>query len=121
MKKRTVTGKMLRNVLFITPILQVFVSLAMADVPINVFPNNQGVAADSQQKKKINKIINENFDLDDKLLHKVNVKILYNNEGNPDHLIVYLLSKTTYSFDTYRVNLNSDYTVTSIIPNYQEP
>jgi hypothetical protein len=120
MKKRTVAGKLLHNVIFISPILQASISLALADVPINVFPSNHGVAASTQQKKKIDKIINENFDLDDTVLHKVNVKIRYNNEGNPDHLIVYLLSKTSYSFDTYRVNINADYTVTSIIPNYQE-
>ncbi|MGD8837064.1 MAG: hypothetical protein PVI54_07880 [Desulfobacteraceae bacterium] len=120
MKKRTVVGKLLRNVIFISPILQVSISLALADVPINVFPNNLGVEAGAQQKKKIDKIINENFDLDDTVLYKVNVSIRYNNEGNPDYLIVYLLSKTSYSFDTYRVNLNADYSVTSIIPNYQE-
>jgi hypothetical protein len=34
--------------------------------------------------------------------------------------MIYLLSKSTYSFDTARVNLAADYTVLSIISNYQE-
>jgi hypothetical protein len=108
MKKRAVAGKLLRSILFVWPIFPVFVSLAVADVPINIFPSNQW-AAGGKQENKIKKIKNENFALDDTVL-----------SGSPEHLIVYLLSKTSYSFDTCRVNLNADYTVPSITSNYKE-
>lgn len=105
MKKRSVVGKLSRFVLFVLPIIFVFVSLAAPDAPTNIFPSNQWAACGTKEDK-IEKIINKNFDLDDTVLHKVNVNILYNNSGSPNYLVGSLLSKTTYSRDTYRVNLH---------------
>jgi hypothetical protein len=119
MKKRSVAVKLLRFILFVGPISLVFVSLAVADVPINIFPSNQW-AAGGTQEDKIEKIVNENFALDGTLLYKVNVKTQYDNSESPEQLIAYLLSKTSYPYDTYRVNLNTDDTVLSIISNHKE-
>ncbi|MGD8837065.1 MAG: hypothetical protein PVJ19_19135, partial [Desulfobacteraceae bacterium] len=124
MEKRTVANKLICHAFYIFTILLVSVSLASADVPINIFPNNSyWAASDTKQEDKedkINTIINENFYLDEEILHKANVKVQYSDDGSADHLVVYLLSKTTYSADTYRVNLNEDFSVDSIISNYKE-
>jgi hypothetical protein len=117
--RRIAAGKLSRSVLFVLPLLLVFISLAFADVPINIFPGSQS-AAGGGQEDKIHQIVKQNFDLDDTILHKVNVKLLYDDSGNPDHLIVYLLSKHTYSYTTTRLNLNADYTVSSMVSNYEE-
>jgi hypothetical protein len=106
MKKRSVVGKLMHPILSVLPIFLVFISLALADVPINILPSNHWAAAPAQEEK-IYKIINENFDLDDTILYKVNVKILYNNLGSVDHLNVYLLSKNSYSYNTVRINLRA--------------
>jgi hypothetical protein len=93
MKRRTFAGKLWRSVLSVLPILLIFVSSAFADVPVNIFPSSQYAAGGAQQDDTITEIIHQNLDLDDTVLHKVNVKIKYNDSGHPDHLIVYLLSK----------------------------
>lgn len=49
----------------------------------------------------------------------VRISLQYNSKQQVDALIVYLLSSKYKSFDLVRINLNSDFTVASVIKNYQ--
>ena len=97
----------------------VFSSYAFADVPITIIQNTKWDAA-SLNENKINKIIKKNFDLDDTILSKVKVKVLYKDSGKLSHLVVYLLNNIDYTFETARVNLGNKYKVISVKMDYQE-
>jgi len=50
--------------------------------------------------------------------HKAKVKMAYDDTGAADHLVVYLLSKTSYSVETIRVDLDNNYGVSKVTTNY---
>lgn len=49
----------------------------------------------------------------------VRIRFIYNNNNQPEALIVYLLSSQYKSFELVRINLNSDFTVATVIYNYR--
>ncbi|MCP4009521.1 MAG: hypothetical protein GY726_08400, partial [Proteobacteria bacterium] len=102
----------------LTILLMLSVS-AWAQAPINIFPS-ESYGASSLKQNKIKKIIKNNFNLNEAQVHKANVRVVYNDSGDVDYLIVYLLSSTTYSYETFRVDLTGNYQVTDIVYNYQD-
>ncbi len=94
-------------------------SIALADIPINIFKSTYQ-SAKALNNKKIESIINDNLELSKDLHHKVNVKVIYDVSGYPDYLIVYTLSKDSYSFKTSRIDIDAKYKVTSVKKNYKE-
>ncbi|MCP3875326.1 MAG: hypothetical protein GY699_19500, partial [Desulfobacteraceae bacterium] len=100
-------------------ILLMLSASAWALAPINIFPS-EIYGASSLNQNKVKRIIRKKFNLNEAQVHKANVRVVYDNSGDVGYLIVYLLSSTTYSYETFRVNLTGNYKVTDIVYNYQD-
>jgi Divergent InlB B-repeat domain len=50
---------------------------------------------------------------------QANVKVLYDDGGDPDHLLVILLSRTSWGVETLRVDVDNDYNVTGVTTGYE--
>ncbi|MCP3872267.1 MAG: hypothetical protein GY699_03815 [Desulfobacteraceae bacterium] len=111
--------KLKQCLIYILTILLILSASAWAQAPINIFPS-ESYGATNLKENKIKKIIKKNFSLDEAQVHKVNVKVIYEDSGDVDYLIVYILSSTTYGYETIRVDLTGNYSVTAIEENYQE-
>ncbi|MCP3872265.1 MAG: hypothetical protein GY699_03805 [Desulfobacteraceae bacterium] len=100
-------------------ILLILSASAWALAPINIFPS-ESYGSSSLKVNKVKKIIKKKFNLNEAQVHKANVRVIYDNSGDVDYLVVYLLSSTSYSVETFRVNLTGNYQVTDIVYNYQD-
>ncbi|MCP3941877.1 MAG: hypothetical protein GY710_10390 [Desulfobacteraceae bacterium] len=116
--KNSFKTKMLQSAITLFFVLSLS-SIAWADVPINIFPTHYQYAK-AIDDNKIESIITDNLKLSENLHYKVNVKIIYKPSGDPDHLIVYILSNHTYLFETTRIDINDAYQVISIETKYLE-
>jgi hypothetical protein len=61
----------------------------------------------TQNIAAIKKIINDRFDTS--LSREVKAQVIYKAEGQPDHLLVYLLSPSHHKVDVARVDIDSNY------------
>ncbi len=109
-----------KRTLQIVAILMVllFSAMAMAEVPIHIF-NSSKTGFSTLKSGDIKALINESVDISEEDHRKVNVKVIYEQSGEVDYLIVYLLSKAFYSFKTVRVELENN-KVTSVVYDYTE-
>ncbi len=74
-------------------------------------------------QSKISDLVTKIFHLDTSNTQQISVKVkpIFNpHQSTPDYLIVYLLQKDSYSFQTNKVDLNPDYRVENVSYNYQE-
>lgn len=94
---------------------------AYADVPVD-FIGNRLYAPSGFDAERIKNVVRSAFQLEknEQRLHRVTVSVRFADGDLPDHLIVHLLDKDTYSFETARVNLRNGYKVRSIQRNYTE-
>lgn len=66
--------------------------------------------------EKINKVVQDNFNLNE--YRDVKVQVIYDNKQNMNYLLVFLPSKTSHSLTVSRVNIDSHYQVLSIENKY---
>ncbi len=94
---------------------------AYAEVPVD-FIGNRLYATSGFDAERIKNVVKSAFQLgkNEQQLHRVTVSVRFADTDLPDHLIVHLLDKDTYSFETARVNLRNGYKVKSIQRNYTE-
>ena len=92
-----------------------------AGVPVTIFPSTHW-GSDSLQEDTVVGIAKNAFQLfsDEAPYRKANVKVLYSDAGEPESLIVYLLHKDTYLFETAKITLGEDYSVASVETDYVE-
>ncbi|MCP4748267.1 MAG: hypothetical protein GY874_19340 [Desulfobacteraceae bacterium] len=103
-------------------LLSVFFSTSVFAQPeINILPSSHR-ASSGHKINAIHQIIRSTFDVadDNSPYYKVKAKVIYGKNGFPVHLVVYLLSKDTYAFETVRINLGKDYRVKAVLRNYDE-
>jgi hypothetical protein len=87
------------------------------DIPVNLM--GSATAMNSAPINIIMDIVKQNIDLSLSAGNaKASVQVIYKNT-KPDYLLVYLLSAKDYSFTVTRIQLDQNYHVQSIIPNYQ--
>ncbi len=106
------------GILFILSLL--FSPSVFAQPTIDIFPSTHW-AAKHLDVDRIHQIIQDNFDLadDSSPYYKVKTKIVYDNDGNPGHLVVHLLNKDYYYYETTRINLGRDYSVKEVLKGYE--
>lgn len=101
---------------FIASLLSSFLyaTNSIESASISLFQNkwgNEQISVD-----KIKNIIRNAFNL--KQYREIKVQVIYNNKKQPDHLLVFLLSKQYHGFELVRINIDSQYNVLSFEYNY---
>ena len=102
-----------------------FAASAFGKVPVVFLLSGHWAAEDGQyglekQEDLLRDLIDEEFSLYDDAYLEVKVKTLYDDSGNTDYLIVYLLDRDTYSVETARVELDDDLIVLYTERDYEE-
>ncbi|MCP4748262.1 MAG: hypothetical protein GY874_19315 [Desulfobacteraceae bacterium] len=121
MKKRCYYPLFAKFILLFAVLVSFFAgSPVLAQVPIEILPDAQE-GAKSLDVQKVHKIIRENFDINDDNgpYSKVKIEIVYDQAESPEHLLIYLLNKKYYTFETARIDLAEDLSVKDIIMNYE--
>ena len=110
--------------LFLSLIILISTSLSVFAADNVKILSSKNYASNQVNETKIVALINDLFKLNSNsyAFNQARVKPIFLNENNstPEYLVVYLLKKDSYYFETKRVNLNSDYSVKSIQENYLE-
>lgn len=96
-----------------------FLKAAHALVPIEFFPSTYW-SSQKPDTSEIEQIIRLQLNLDDdSSCIKAKVKVLYGLNGTLDRLIVHLLDKDYYVFETARIELGADHTVEDFESGYK--
>lgn len=95
---------------------------AFAEVPIEVLQNRLYAAPGGFDAGRIKELVKSAFQIsrNEQHIFRVMVNVYGAESGLPDHLIVYILAKETYSYETARVNLLHGYRLGSIQRDYVE-
>lgn len=118
MKKRHSGWSFFRMVGLITGIGLLLISTSYAQVPIEFFQSTYALAQ-SADNSAMKEVIRDQFDLeDDGPYIKVKVKTLYGDNAQPDRLIVHLLDKSKYTYETARIDLGPGWVVEDLKRDY---
>jgi uncharacterized FlgJ-related protein len=91
------------------------------DVEIIILPDATGKSFSTAERRSIQKVIKDNLLKTSKEpYHRVQVEVRHRTDGSPESLMATMLRAYTYTADIVKVNIDPDYTVTSIEPSPKE-
>ncbi len=87
------------------------------DVEIVVLPEETGKKLAAADRKKVQQLVRDRLLLTSKEPYrKVQVEVARRPDGTPETLMVSMLRLYTYTADVVKVDVDADYTVTSVHP-----
>ena len=90
-------------------------------IPITIYGSNHEGALTLDENQVV-QIIQNQFALtnEDIQLAGIDVRVVYDDNNQPDYLVVHLKYRNTYTVETTQVKLHANYRVVSLQRNYQE-
>jgi hypothetical protein len=92
-----------------------FSTLARADIPFTLFPSHYVLSA--TQTVAVRNLLEKNFSISQ--FRGIKAQIITNTQGQPDHLLLFLLTKQFHGVTVTRINLDTGFQQTKLIKNYR--